>query len=105
MHILLFYPYNSWYIRAYLVAEVKCDVYHLTGGIDYFPGPFLVTFPAGVTNVSFPILIADDEMAEVTESFRIYIKLDSLHYLVKQHTDIQISVTIQDNDCKSLILN
>ena len=81
------------------------NVFNLIGGIDYFPGPFRVTFPAGATNASFPILIADDELAELTEYFAIYIKSESFHYLVKSHRYTWIQVDILDNDCKFLFLS
>ena len=67
------------------------------------PGPFLVTFPAGVTTASFPIFIADDEIAERVESFSIYIMRDSLHYLVKPYGSIHSHITILDNDCKLIV--
>lgn len=81
-----------------------CNYCDFTGGIDYFPGPFDVNFPAGITNVSFRVLIADDEIAEQREAFRLYIHSNSLYYLVKSHHWRDTHVYIEDNDCKLLII-
>ena len=75
-----------------------------TGGIDYFPGPFEVKFPAGMTNVSFRALVADDEVAEYEEQFYLYIDGDSLYYLVKAYYHSTTYVYIDDNDSKLLII-
>ena len=37
------------------------------GGVDYNSGPYNVTFPAGMTNVSFVIIINDDNILEDDE--------------------------------------
>ena len=45
----------------------------ITGGVDYDSGPYTVTFPAGVTSVSFNVTIFDDNMLENHEDFRLSI--------------------------------
>ena len=77
---------------------------NLTGGIDYFPGPFEVRIPAGETSTSFRILIADDEVAENVETFYLSIEDHSLYYLVKVYHYSGVYVYIDDNDCKLKLL-
>ena len=81
-----------------------CNICTSTGGIDYFPAPFEVKFPAGVTNASFRVLIADDEVAEYTESFFLYIDYVSLYYLMDVYDPDRVHVYIDDNDCKLNLL-
>ena len=45
------------------------------GGVDYDSGPYIVTFPAGVTSASFDIIINDDNVLEDDEVFRLIIDL------------------------------
>ena len=75
-------------------------MYDFTGGIDYFPGPFVATIPAGMINASFYILIADDEMTEAPEYFYIETDASSFHYLVKKYVLGHFYVYIDDDDCK-----
>ena len=77
---------------------------NLTGGIDYFPGPFELRIPAGETSISFRILIADDEIAEIVETFDLYIEEHSLYYLVRTYQYSGVRVYIDDNDCKLNLL-
>ena len=73
----------------------------LSGGIDYFPGPFTVIFPAGATNASFHILMADDEIAEPTENVFIEFDPESSHPLLKEYRlNGDCRIIIQDDDCK-----
>ena len=76
----------------------------LTGGIDYFPGPFTVVFLAGETIASFYLLIADDEVAEPTEFFFVKLDSESSHYLLKSYGTYPYHcvIYIQDDDCKFL---
>ena len=46
--------------------------------MDYDFGPYNVTFPAGVTTVSFNISIIDDYILEDNENFTLIINTDSL---------------------------
>ena len=43
------------------------------GGVDYNSGPYNVTFPAGVTSVSFIITINNDNILEDDEEFNLTI--------------------------------
>lgn len=60
----------------------------------------MVTFPAGMTNASLYILIADDELAERLEEFDIIINSAPLHYLVKTYRYSSARICILDNDSK-----
>ena len=53
-------------------------LYDITGGVDYNSGPYNVTFPAGVTSVSFTITINNDNVLEDHETFNLIIAEDSL---------------------------
>ena len=44
-----------------------------TVGLDYVPGPYSVTIPAGEMNASFSIQIIDDDIPENVEAFVIAI--------------------------------
>ena len=58
-----------------------------------------------MTSILFHILIADDEIAEKQERFRLEIHSNSLYYLVKPYKFSSTYVFIKDNDCKLLMLN
>ena len=45
------------------------------GGSDYEGSQFTVTFPAGVNMISFSVTIIDDNIAELAESFRLYLRI------------------------------
>ena len=60
-------------------------------------------FPAGVTNVTFHVLIADDKLIENSEHIYFGFLYESLHYLVKRFRYSGINVYIRDDDCKFLI--
>ena len=48
------------------------DVCYVTGNVEYTPGPYIVTIPAGVTSVPLNItLLASD--AESVSEFTLYI--------------------------------
>ena len=49
------------------------------GGDDYHSGPYNVTFPAGVTSVSFNVMINNDNILEGNETFVLVIANSSLH--------------------------
>ena len=46
---------------------------NLIGGADYNSGPYSVTFPAGMTSVSFVIIINNDNILEDDEDFNLAI--------------------------------
>lgn len=81
----------------YNVFRVLC---FWTGNADYDPGPFDVTFPAGMTTASFNIPITDDNMFEGNESFTVTIVASTLPSQVVEGTDCVVVVTIVDDDSK-----
>ena len=70
------------------------------GGVDYTPGPYIVTFPAGVTSASFNVQIKDDNILEGNEIFKFTIDLSSLPGDVTASNPLQATVTVVDDDCK-----
>ena len=70
------------------------------GDDDYDSGPYTVTFPSGVTNVSFDIMISDNNQPESDETFYLIINSFSLPHNITI-TDLgQAIVIILDDDCK-----
>ena len=69
-------------------------------GVDYDSGPYTVTFPAGVTTVSFNIPITDDRILESDEDFNLIIDASSLPNDVTTGSPQQATVTIAEDDCK-----
>ena len=67
-----------------------------TGGIDYDPGPYNITIPAGITNLSFTILLAIDDIVELDEEFELTIDEALLPFMVTAAEST--SVIIVDND-------
>ena len=49
-----------------------------TGNNDYTSGPYNVTFPAGITNVSFDVVIKDNKILEGNEYFTLSINASNL---------------------------
>ena len=49
---------------------------HFAGNTDYSPGPYSITFSAGMTTASFDIIIIDDSFTEENEQF--YLTIDPL---------------------------
>lgn len=72
---------------------------NFTGDSDYMSGPYTVNFPAGVTNVSFPISLMNDLTLENNEDFILMINSSSLPDYVSKIG--QATVTIADDDSKS----
>jgi len=77
---------------------------HFTGGADYDSGLYTVTFPAGVTSVSFNVPIIDDEELEKREMCRII----NVHLSFSKGSRCGITcksrVIIINDDCKWLIV-
>ena len=67
------------------------------GGVDYQSGPYNVKFPAGVTNVSFNVLINNDNILEVNEEFNLIIRHSSS---IATHSPHRITVIILNDDSK-----
>jgi len=68
--------------------------------VDYNSGPYPVTFPAGVTSVTFDIPINDDSILEDNENFMLTIDQPSLPEGVIVDEPDETTVTIVDNDGK-----
>ena len=79
-------------------------MYHiiiLTGrGVDYSSGPYVVTFSAGVTRVSFVVVISNDNVLEGDEKFHLVIDPSPLPTGVTVSNPAQAAVTIFDDDGK-----
>ena len=73
----------------------------LTGGDDYNPGPYSVTFPSGVTIASFDISITDDNIFEGSEDVKIEIVNASLSNGILVSDPDQATITIVDDDGKT----
>ena len=52
------------------------------GGIDYDPGPYNLTIPAGNTSLLFTVPLAIDGILESNEEFEIRINGSSLEVLI-----------------------
>ena len=68
--------------------------------MDYSSGPYDVTFPAGVTRVSFVIVITNDNVLEGNEKFNLIIDPSSLPTGVTVSNPAQATVTIYEDDGK-----
>ena len=76
------------------------------GGVDYNSGPYNVTFPGGVTSVSFNITINNDgDKSEDNETFNLIIDKSMLPKRVTVGTTSQVIVTIVNDDCECIIYN
>ena len=71
----------------------------ITGGVDYASGPYIVTFNAGVTSVSFDVPIIDDDILEFSEEiFFLIIDQSSLPTGFTVDNPNEVMVTIKDDD-------
>ena len=71
-----------------------------TGGSDYYPGPYNVTFPAGVTRVILNISITDDDAVEGNENFTLSVDTNALPSGVISISPYKVTAIIMDDDCK-----
>jgi len=71
--------------------------------VDYNSGPYPVTFPAGVTSVTFDVPITDDSILEGNENFMLTVDQSSLSTGVSRGDPSEATVTIVDNDGKEFI--
>ena len=74
--------------------------------MDYVSGPYTVTFPAGMTSVSFNIPINNDMIFEGDKNFMLTIDPNSPpnDVSVTVGTLDQATVTIVDNDSKQSVI-
>ena len=68
------------------------------GHDDYVPGPYPITFIAGVTSVTFSVIIIDDHLLENTETFNLTIDPFSLPNSVSTDDIDEVRVMIADDD-------
>ena len=83
-----------------MIIKLKLAKQFNTGGVDYYSGPYNVTFPAGVTSVSFNISIYDDDVLEDNENFSLAINIDSLPYGVIIGSPSTVLMIIRNDDSK-----
>ena len=76
----------------------------IKGGDDYNSGPYNVTFPAGVTSVSFNITIINDNILEDNETFELIIDDSSLLSTVTTVIPNKTVIIIRDTDSKLCIV-
>ena len=69
----------------------------LAGGVAYNSGPYMATFHAGETHVSFDINIINDNIFEGDENFDLTIDPSSLPSIVIISDPSEITVTIVDD--------
>ena len=71
--------------------------------MDYNSGPYPVTFPAGLTSVTFDIPITDDNILEGNENFTLTIDQSSLPTNVNPGDPGEATVTIVNDDGKEFV--
>ena len=71
---------------------------HTVGDVDYYSGPYNISFPIGSTNASFDITIIDDGVLEDDEMFNISITSITNGHIVG--TPAVATVTIIDTTSK-----
>ena len=86
---------------AVVINTYKSD-YTLAENDDYTPGPYTVTFPAGVTIAAFDVPIVGDSIIESDESFLLAINQSSLPSHVIRGSPGTATVNVVDDDSKSL---
>ena len=74
----------------------------LIGNVDYESGPYNVKFEKRKTRAKFCIMITDDEISEMDETFGLTIDSNSLPSGLVVKDPSTVTVTIVDNECKYL---
>ena len=93
-------PAVGKYIEHQVSECIIIITFYLVGDDDYDFGPYTVTFPSGVTNASFNVIIIDNDQYESTETFYLIINSFSLpHDMYISHPGHAI-VMISDDDCE-----
>ena len=93
---------NSLYAYAFSGHVFNTSLH--VGGVDYSPaGPYSVTIPAGMTNVSFSISINPDNILEGDEVFLLTIDQISIPTVIV--SDDSALVVIIDDDSKFIGLD
>jgi len=73
--------------------------YHFTGGVDYEPGPYNVTFLPGTQLRFFTINIINDKLYEGNEIFNLSVDTSTLPRGIG-YDGVEACVTIEDDECK-----
>ena len=80
---------------------------YIGADMDYNSGPYTVTFAAGMTAISFSILITDDSILEGNETF--YLTIDPSTLRDDTNVDVgslfQVTVIIIEDDCKWMLVS
>ena len=85
------------------VVNYACKSDHtIAENDDYIPGPYTVTFPAGVTSATFDVAIISDNLLENDETFLLTINQSLLPSRVIPGSPGTVPVSIVDDDSKSL---
>ena len=71
---------------------------HFTGGVDYVPGVYNVTFKKGDTYKYFYVSIIDDDVYEGDETF--FIHLEELPHGIVPAFPSTAKITIEDDESK-----
>ena len=85
---------QSWISATYIFILILW-YQHATGGVDFDSGPYIVIFPAEMTNISLNISITDDTSLEMNETF--IVSINSSNDALPVDPD-EALVTIVDDD-------
>ena len=70
------------------------------GGDDYISGPYMVTFTAGQTSVSFDVGIINDNTLEANEDFTLTIGSSILNdFRVGDPGSVTVTIVNDDGEC------
>ena len=83
-------------------AFIDSDCY-LIGDVDYESGPYKITFPAGVTTISFNISIHDNDLLEANENFSLAINAESLPDGITTDSPSTAIMIIRNDDSKCVV--
>ena len=70
----------------------------MTGGYDYTPGPYTVSFKAGQQNATLMVYTNDDAVVEMSETFSVVIESFDKPSVVKIGLPSTATVTVEDNE-------
>ena len=79
-------------------------MYNLTGGKDYSPGPYDITFTDGRNSVTLYNPVIDDLLVEKIEIFSLFINASSLPVGVVIGNISYARMTIYDDDCEYITI-